>query len=60
MGASDNAREERLRNELAVARTLDALRRIAGDARTMLSEATNYVFTEMPAAHLERQRAEWR
>ncbi|WP_287088383.1 hypothetical protein [Mesorhizobium sp.] len=60
MAASDNAREERLRNELAVARTLDALRRIAGDARTMLSEATNHVFTEMPAAHLERQRAEWR
>jgi hypothetical protein len=60
MAASDNAREERLRNELAAARTLDALRRIAGDARTMLSEATNYVFTEMPAAHLERQRAEWR
>ncbi|TIS66604.1 MAG: hypothetical protein E5W92_15945, partial [Mesorhizobium sp.] len=60
MAASDNAREERLRNELAAARTLDALRRIAGDARTMLSEATNYVFAEMPAAHLERQRAEWR
>ncbi|MGX9115648.1 hypothetical protein ACWTU6_02970 [Mesorhizobium sp. BHbsci] len=57
MAASDNAREERLRNELAAARTLDALRRIAGDARTMLSEATNYVFAEMPAAYLERQRA---
>ncbi|WP_292622742.1 hypothetical protein [Mesorhizobium sp.] len=60
IAASDNAHEERLRNELAAARTLDALRRIAGDARTMLREATNYVFTEMPAAHLERQRAEWR
>lgn len=60
MAASDNAREERLRNELVAAGTLDALRRIAGDARTMLSEATNYVFAEMPAAHLERQRAEWR
>ncbi|MGX9176823.1 hypothetical protein [Mesorhizobium sp. BHbdii] len=57
MAASDNAREERLRNELAAARTLVALRRIAGDARTMLSEATNYVFAEMPAAYLERQRA---
>lgn len=60
MAAADNAREERLRNELAAARTLDALRRMAGDARTMLREATNYVFTEMPAARLERQRAEWR
>ncbi|WIW56276.1 hypothetical protein LRP31_14470 [Mesorhizobium mediterraneum] len=60
IAASDNAHEERLRNELAAARTLDALRRIAGDARTMLREATNYVFTEMPAAHLERQRTEWR
>ncbi|TIR51998.1 MAG: hypothetical protein E5X53_12990, partial [Mesorhizobium sp.] len=57
MAAADNAYEERLRNELAAARTLDALRRIAGDARTLLREATNYVFTEMPAAHLERQRA---
>ncbi|MER8436052.1 hypothetical protein NKH36_10870 [Mesorhizobium sp. M1312] len=57
MAAADNVRREQLRNELAAARTVDALRRIAGDARTMLREATNYVFTEMPAAHLERQRA---
>ncbi|WP_292237553.1 hypothetical protein [Mesorhizobium sp.] len=55
---ADNAREERLRNELAAARTLDALQRIAGGARKLLSEATSYVLTEMPAAHLERQRAE--
>ncbi|MER9333712.1 hypothetical protein NKJ06_06825 [Mesorhizobium sp. M0293] len=59
MAAADNAREERLRNELAAARTLDALRRIAGDARTLLRETANYVFVEMPAAHLERQRTEW-
>jgi hypothetical protein len=57
MAAADNAYEERLRNELAAARTLDALRRIAGDARTLLREATNYVFMEMPAGHRERQRA---
>ncbi|WP_244602798.1 hypothetical protein [Mesorhizobium delmotii] len=59
MAAADSARLEQLRNELAAARTVDALRRIAGDTRTMLREATNYVFTEMPAAHLERQRAGW-
>ncbi|BCH15561.1 hypothetical protein MesoLjLa_24120 [Mesorhizobium sp. L-2-11] len=59
MAAADSERQEQLRNELAAARTFDALRRIAGDARTMLREATNYVFTEMPAAHLERQRAGW-
>ncbi|TIN19500.1 MAG: hypothetical protein E5Y59_04335, partial [Mesorhizobium sp.] len=59
MAAADSERQEQLRNELAAARTLDALRRIAGDARTMLRKATNYVFTEMPAAHLERQRAGW-
>ncbi|TIP99113.1 MAG: hypothetical protein E5X60_10360 [Mesorhizobium sp.] len=59
MAAADSERQEQLRNELAAARTVDALRRIAGDARTMLREATNYVFTEMPAAHLERQRAGW-
>lgn len=58
MAAADNAHEERMRNELAAARTLDAFRRIAGDARTLLRETANYVFVEMPAAHLERQRAE--
>ncbi|WP_245469875.1 hypothetical protein [Mesorhizobium sp. M7A.F.Ca.MR.362.00.0.0] len=58
MAAADDAREERLRNELAAARTLDALRRIAGDARTMLSEATSYVLEEMPAAHLEQEQAQ--
>lgn len=58
MAAADDAREERLRNELAAARTLDALRRIAGDARTMLSEATSYVLKEMPAAHLEQEQAQ--
>ncbi|MER8750518.1 hypothetical protein NKH57_14750 [Mesorhizobium sp. M1050] len=58
MAAADNAREERMRNELAAARTLDAFRRIAGDARTLLRETANYVFVEMPAAHLERQRSE--
>ncbi|WP_287323448.1 hypothetical protein [Mesorhizobium sp.] len=57
VAAADRVRQEQLRNELAAARTVDALRRIGGDTRTMLSEATNYVFTEMPAAHLERQRA---
>ncbi|MER8692763.1 hypothetical protein NKI77_09600 [Mesorhizobium opportunistum] len=56
--AAANAREERLRNELAAARTLDALRRIAGDARTLVGEATSYVFKEMPAAHLEQQQAQ--
>ncbi|WP_246804869.1 hypothetical protein [Mesorhizobium mediterraneum] len=59
MAAADSVRQEQLRNELAAARTVDALRRIAGDTRTMLREATNYVFTEVPAAHLERQRAGW-
>ncbi|WP_287283528.1 hypothetical protein [Mesorhizobium sp.] len=59
VAAADRVRQEQLRNELAAARTVDALRRIAGDTRTMLREATNYVFTEMPAAHLERQRAGW-
>ncbi|WP_287395386.1 hypothetical protein [Mesorhizobium sp.] len=57
VAAADRVRQEQLRNELAAARTVDALRRIAGDTRTMLREATDYVFTEMPAAHLERQRA---
>ncbi|MER9656592.1 hypothetical protein NKJ26_24370 [Mesorhizobium sp. M0152] len=59
MAVADNAREERLRNELAAARTVDALRRFAGRARTLLRETANYVFAEIPAAHLERQRAEW-
>ncbi|SIT56195.1 conserved hypothetical protein [Mesorhizobium prunaredense] len=59
VAAADRVRQEQLRNELAAARTVDALRRIAGDTRTMLRESTNYVFTEMPAAHLERQRAGW-
>ena len=58
MAAADNAREQRLRDQLAAARTFDALRRIAGDARTLLGETVNYVFTQMPAAHLERQRTE--
>ncbi|WP_245272667.1 hypothetical protein [Mesorhizobium sp. LNHC221B00] len=58
MAAADNAREERLRNELAAARTLDALQRIAGDARTLVDETTSYVFKEMPAAHLEQQQAQ--
>ncbi|TJV41367.1 MAG: hypothetical protein E5Y02_18680 [Mesorhizobium sp.] len=58
MAAAANAREERLRNELAAARTLDVLRRIAGDARTLVGEATSYVFKEMPAAHLEQQQAQ--
>lgn len=58
MTEADNTREERLRNELAAARTLDALRRIAGDARTLLGKAIDYVVTEMPAARLERQRIE--
>ncbi|MER9331237.1 hypothetical protein [Mesorhizobium sp. M0488] len=59
MAVADNAREERLRNELAAARTVDALRHFAGGARTLLRETANYVFAEIPAAHLERQRAEW-
>lgn len=59
MAVADNAREERLRNELAAARTVDALRRFAGGARTLLHETANYVFTQIPAAHQERQRAEW-
>ncbi|UCI05081.1 hypothetical protein [Mesorhizobium sp. B1-1-8] len=58
MAAADSAYGERLRNELAAARTLDALRRIAGDARTLLAESINYAFTQMPAAHRERQRTE--
>ncbi|WP_245461833.1 MULTISPECIES: hypothetical protein [unclassified Mesorhizobium] len=58
MAAADDAREERLRNELAAARTLDALRRIAGEVRTMLSEAASYVLKEMPAAHLEQEQAQ--
>ncbi|MER9044936.1 hypothetical protein NKH73_29170 [Mesorhizobium sp. M0938] len=58
LAAADKAREEQLRNELEAARALDGLRRIAGDARELLREATNYVLTEMPAAHLERQRTE--
>ncbi|RRH98033.1 hypothetical protein EH240_19730 [Mesorhizobium tamadayense] len=58
MAAADKAREERLRNELAAARTLDAMRRVAGDARAVLGETINYVFTQLPAAHLERQRTE--
>jgi hypothetical protein len=61
MAAADKAQEERLRNELAAARTLDVLRRIAGNARSMLSEATGYVVTmvaERPAMNLERQRVE--
>ncbi|TPJ28018.1 hypothetical protein [Mesorhizobium sp. B2-7-2] len=58
MAAADNAYGERLRNELAAARTYDALQRLAGDARRLLGESINYVVTQMPAAHLERQRTE--
>ncbi|WP_246675857.1 hypothetical protein [Mesorhizobium sp. B2-5-4] len=58
MAAADNAYGERLRNELAAARTYGALQRIAGDARRLLGESINYVVTQMPAAHLERQRTE--
>ncbi|WP_246673478.1 hypothetical protein [Mesorhizobium sp. B2-9-1] len=58
MAAADNAYGERLRNELAAARTYDALQRIAGDARRLLGESINYVVTQMPAAHQERQRTE--
>ncbi|WP_245273522.1 hypothetical protein [Mesorhizobium sp. WSM3224] len=58
MAAADNANEERLRNELAAARTLDALRWIAQDARALLGKTMNYVFVQMPAARLERQRTE--
>ncbi|CDX12373.1 conserved hypothetical protein [Mesorhizobium sp. ORS 3324] len=58
MAAADDAREERLRNEITAARTFDALQRIAGDARKRLGETIDYVFTQMPAAHLERQRTE--
>ncbi|WP_246676512.1 hypothetical protein [Mesorhizobium sp. B1-1-5] len=58
VAAADNAYGERLRNELAAARTYDALQRLAGDARRLLGESINYVVTQMPAAHLERQRTE--
>ncbi|TIN27286.1 MAG: hypothetical protein E5Y31_13915 [Mesorhizobium sp.] len=58
MAAADNASEERLRNELAAARTLDALRWIAQDARALLGETLNYVFIQMPAVRLERLRTE--
>ncbi|TPI08997.1 hypothetical protein FJW06_27990, partial [Mesorhizobium sp. B4-1-3] len=58
MAAADNAYGERLRNEVATARMYDALQRIAGDARRLLGESINYVVTQMPAAHLERQRTE--
>ncbi|MDX8499495.1 hypothetical protein RFM99_13830 [Mesorhizobium sp. VK4C] len=58
MTEADKTREERLRNELTAARTLDALKRIAGDARVLLGKTINHVVTEMPAAHLERQRTE--
>ncbi|WP_292340829.1 hypothetical protein [Mesorhizobium sp.] len=58
MTEADKTREERFRNELAAARAFDALRRIAGDAHTLLSRAIDYVVTAMPAAHLQRQRTE--
>ncbi|MDX8478017.1 hypothetical protein RFN28_05925 [Mesorhizobium sp. VK24D] len=58
MAAADNAREQRLRDQVVAARTLDAFRRIAGDARALLGETIAYVFTQMPAAHLEHQRTE--
>ncbi|WP_224546742.1 hypothetical protein [Mesorhizobium sp. CA16] len=58
MAAADDAYGERLRNELTAARTYDALQRIAGDARRLLGESINYVVTQMPADHLERQRTE--
>jgi hypothetical protein len=59
MSATDKAYEGRLSNDLAATHTLDALRLIAGDARTLLREATNYVLTKTPTAPLEGQRAEW-
>ncbi|MDX8504684.1 hypothetical protein RFM40_04910 [Mesorhizobium sp. VK22E] len=58
MTEADKTSEERLRNELAAARALDALRRFAGDARTLLVRAIDNVVTAMPAAHLQRQRTE--
>ncbi|WP_176479068.1 hypothetical protein [Mesorhizobium sp. WSM3860] len=58
MAAADNASEERLRNELVAARTLEALRWIAQDARARFSETIDYVFIQMPAARLERERTE--
>jgi hypothetical protein len=59
MAAADKAREGRLRNELAAARTLDALRHVAEGARTLLSETASYMVAVKPTAHLERQRADW-
>ncbi|MDX8467932.1 hypothetical protein RFM26_19750 [Mesorhizobium sp. VK23B] len=56
MAAAGKAGEERLRNELAATRALDALQWIAQDVRALLGETINYVFVEMPAARLERQR----
>lgn len=58
MAAAGDASEKRLRNELAAARTLDALRWITQDARALLGETLNHVVVQMPAARLERQRTE--
>ncbi|RUV97350.1 hypothetical protein EOA75_03855 [Mesorhizobium sp. M1A.F.Ca.IN.022.07.1.1] len=58
MAAADDASEERLRNELVAARTLEALRWIAQDIRARISETIDHVFIQMPAARLERERTE--
>lgn len=58
MAAADDASEERLRNELVAARTLEALRWIAQDVRARISETIDHVFIQMPAARLERERTE--
>ncbi|WP_292429593.1 hypothetical protein [Mesorhizobium sp.] len=58
MAAAGKASEERLRNELLAARTLDALRWIVQDARALLDRTIDNVLTRMPAAYLERQRTE--
>jgi hypothetical protein len=55
-GRADDARVERLRNELAAQRALDAIRGVAGDSVTQLRELATYVAVEMPAARRERQR----
>ena len=59
LAAADKAREERVRNELAAARTLDALGRIAADARTLLGKTTSALMAgETSPARQERQRGD--
>lgn len=56
LAAAEKAGAARLRDALAADRTLETLRRMAGEARTLLGETPGLLLVEFPAAQLERRR----